>query len=43
MLLAVTIVRAAAAALAFARGGVYWRGTFSRTPELRAGQRFGVG
>jgi hypothetical protein len=32
-----------AGALAALRGGVYWRGTFYRTHDLRAGSRFSLG
>lgn len=41
VLLAAMMIRAGA--LAAARGGVYWRGTFYRTRDLRAGSRFVIG
>jgi len=41
ILLAAMLIRASA--LALARGGVSWRGTFYRTADLRAGSRFKLG
>jgi hypothetical protein len=41
LLLAAMMVRAGV--LASARGGVFWRGTFYRTEDLRGGSRFQIG